>query len=317
MEPWFCDVCHAKNIATDTICIKCHNPRGTKDPLSKEVLLTQSEKIDTLSDPNLVITMADGTNNSPLAFEVFATHNPILTPIDKEELPLLIFKNIGQITIFINKHHPLFSDCNVAPEQIVASEIAMYLYDERQNLANYSGHNLSNITWSVIKKNWLNVLDLNPSLVLSKAIDLLESIKERIASALGSDGAFYFDDLTVEQKKALTDMLIKKGVDLTQIGVMKDTGKYILYAPYDFLLSLYSSCTDSFFNGGVWSVGLSDGSGGLLDQDTIDHVNNKIKQQYRNSLEDIVNFARDKYDDELTLRRVQLSIEFLQKRLVE
>ena len=158
---------------------------------------------------------------------------------------------------------------------------------------------------------------MNPNIVLSKAVELLDSIKERIADTLGTDGSFYFDDLTVEQKKALTDMLIKKGVDLTQIGSMKDTGKYILYAPYDFLLSLYSSCTDSFFNGGVWSVGLSDVSSGLLDQDTIDHVNNKIKQQYRNSLEDIVNFARDKYDDELTLRRVQLSIEFLQKRLVE
>lgn len=317
IEPWYCDVCHAKNIATDNICIRCNNPRGTKDPLSKEVLASESDKIDSLSDSNLSIKMADGSMNRPLAFEVFSTHAPIITPVEKEELPLLIFKNIGQISIFINKHHPLFSECNILPEQIVASEIAMYLYDERQGLANYINHNLSNLTWSIIKKDWINTLELNPDMVFGKAIDTLDTIKERISASLGSDASFYFDDLTVEQKKAMTDLLIKKGVDLTQIGNMKESGEYIIYTPYDFLLSLYTSCTESFFNGGVWNVGLPNGNNGLLDKDTIEHVNNKIKQQYRNSLEDVVNFVQERYDDKIIMRRVQLSVEFLQKRLVE
>lgn len=317
VEPWLCEVCHQRNIATDTSCVRCHNPRGTKDPLSKEILFAHSDKVDTLSDPNMTITMADGSTNAPLSFEVYTTHDPIITPVDNKELPLLIFKNIGQITMFINKHHPMFTGCNISPEQIVAGEIAMYLYDERQNLANYVSHNLSNLTWEVIKKNWLGSLEVNTEVVWSKAVELLENIKEHISATLGNEASYYFDDLTGEQKKALTDTLIKKSIDLTEIGALKESGKYIVYAPFDFLLTLYSACTDSFFNGGVWSVPLSDGNDGLLDQETIDHVNNKIKQQFRNSLEDVVNFARDKYDDELTLRRVQLSIDFLQKRLVE
>ena len=37
----------------------------------------------------------------------------------------------------------------------------MYLYDERQNLANYAQHNLSNITWAIVKQLWLTTLETN------------------------------------------------------------------------------------------------------------------------------------------------------------
>ena len=317
VEPWICQVCHTKNIATETICTACKNPRGTKDPLSKEELLGAADKLDGLSEPNLSINMADGKKNAALSFEVYATHSPIVAPITNEELPLRIFKDIGKITIFINKHHPIFTKCHIAPEQIIASEVAMYLYDERQNLANYAQHNLSNITWAIVKKLWLTSLETNVETVYSKAIETLDTIREHIARKLGAEAAQYFDEMTPDQKKALTDTLIKKNIDLTTIAELKKSGEYILYAPYGFLLNLYAASTDEFFDGGVWSKKLSSSADGLLDQDIVDHANNKIKQQYRNSLEDIVNFARDKYDDELTLRRVQMSIEFLQTELVE
>ena len=317
VEPWICQVCHTKNIATETICTACKNPRGAKDPLSKDELLSAADKLDGLSEPNLSISMADGKKNASLSFEVYATHSPIVAPITNEELPLRIFKDIGKITIFINKHHPIFTKCHIAPEQIIASEVAMYLYDERQNLANYAQHNLSNITWAIVKKLWLASLETNVDTVYGKAIETLDAIREHIARRLGAEAAQYFDEMTPEQKKALTDTLIKKNIDLTTIAELKKSGEYILYAPYGFLLNLYAASTDEFFDGGVWSKKLSSSADGLLDQDIVDHANNKIKQQYRNSLEDIVNFARDKYDDELTLRRVQMSIEFLQTELVE
>lgn len=317
VEPWICEVCRTKNVASDTICRLCHMTRGTKNPLSMESLLTCSDKIDSLSDSSFIITMADGSKNSPLSFDVYATQTPIITPITNEELPLLVFKNIGQITIFINKAHPLFTKCNISPEQMIASEVAMYLYDERQYLANYSEHNLSNLTWEVIKKCWIDVMEINPEAVLTKTIELLEIIRERITDRLGNDASYYFDDLTSDQKKTMTETMIKKGIDIAQIGQLKDSGKYILYTPYEFLLNLYSSCTDLFFNCGIWNVTLSSAEKGLLDADVVEHINNKIKQQYRNSLEDVINFAHDKYDDTLIISRVQMSVEFLQKRLVE
>lgn len=317
VEPWICQVCHTKNIATETTCTACKSPRGAKDPMSKEALLAASYKIDELSEANLSINMADGKKNAALSFEVYTTQAPIIAPITNEELPLRIFKDIGKITIFINKHHPIFTKCHIAPEQIIASEVAMYLYDDRQNLANYAQHNLSNLTWAIIQKQWLPNLETNVETVYAKVIETLDSIREHIAKKLGTDAAQYFDDMTPEQKKALTDILIKKNIDLTSIADLKKSGEYILYAPYGFLLNLYAVSTNDFFNGGVWSKKLSSSADGLLDQEIVDHANNKIKQQYRNSLEDIINFARDKYDDELTLRRVQMSIEFLQTELVE
>ena len=317
IEPWICDVCHTKNTADEKICKKCHNPRGTKDPLSKEVLLDTSDHVEELSDSALTITMADGSNNSPLSFDVYDTHSPIIDPVTGEELPLRIFKNIGHISIFVNKQHPMFSKCGIRPEVTIASEIAMYLYDERQNLSNYALHNLSNITWEILQKDWIESLEINEAMVLEKANEVLDGIRNRLSNILGSEGGLYFDDLTADQKKSFVDTLIKKNIGIEQVGTLRDSGKYIQYVPFEFLLYLYQTTTESFFGGGIWTTKLASAEDSLIESELIEHINEKIKQQYRNSLETVVYFARDKYDDELTLRQVLLAIEFLQNRLVE
>lgn len=317
LEPWTCKVCGTKNIATDDVCKNCNSPRGANHPLSKEELLAHSDKVDTLSSDGMKIRLADGTMSNSLQVDVYSVQKAMLPPGGKETVPLIINKEIGRITMFVDLSHPFFTKCSLSKEQLIASEIAMYLYDEKRNLASYAEHNLSNLTWNVLQTNWKEAVELSRDSVLKDANDFLDELRNHLKNLLNTNGSLYFDELSDEEKKQLTASLIQHGIDLSSIGSLKENGEFLLYAPYSFLLTLYHETPDSFFGGGIWSVSLASGGEELLGSDNVARAREKIIRQYENSLQDVIIFAENQYSDATTLQRVKLSIEFLRKEMVE
>ena len=314
VEPWICKVCGQRNIAIHSNCSACGKPRGSKHPMAKEVLLESSDKVDSLSVDALAITLADGTKSNPIKAEVYATHEPIIPPFGGEPKLLVIYKDMGKMSIFIDFSHPMFTRSGLSKEQVVASEIALYLYQERMNLANNPEHNLSNLTWQVLEAGWKDTVEISPDTVIKEAQDFLDDVRLRLIDSLSvEDASMYFDDLTDDQKRQLTDNLIRNGIDLSTIGELKASGGYIQYAPYNFILTLFAEDPDSFFGGKVWSVSLASGGEELLGTDIVAQVRRKIIAQYENYLHDVVNFVDNKFSDMLTVHRVQLSIDFLRK----
>ena len=240
-----------------------------------------------------------------------------MPPGGKETVPLIINKEIGRITMFVDLSHPFFTKCSLSKEQLIASEIAMYLYDEKRNLASYAEHNLSNLTWNVLQTNWKEAVELSRDSVLKDANDFLDELRNHLKNLLNTNGSLYFDELSDEEKKQLTASLIQHGIDLSSIGSLKENGEFLLYAPYSFLLTLYHETPDSFFGGGIWSVSLASGGEELLGSDNVARAREKIIRQYENSLQDVITFAENQYSDATTLQRVKLSIEFLRKEMVE
>ena len=106
------------------------------------------------------------------------------------------------------------------------------------------------------------------------------------------------------------------GIDLSEIKNLKENGQYLHYTPFSFILTIYKEDPDTFFGGKVWSATLATGGEELLGIDIIQQARNKIVSQYGNYLQDVILFVDNKYNDLLTLQRVQLSIEFLRKGLV-
>lgn len=316
LEPWICQVCGSKNVATNDTCKDCGNPRGTKNPLSQEALQENSDKVDGLSSDNLIVKLADGTSSNAIVADVYSAHGPLVSTRTKNALPLIIFKEIGKLSMFVDFSHPFFTKCALSKEQLIASEIAMYLYDERRNLSSYTEHNLSNLTWGVLQNNWRDSVEVSNDTVGSDARDLLCDLQSRIKELLGSEGSLYFDELSIEQKKYLTNALIQNGVDLSKIAELKATGEYILYAPFSFLVTLFHETPDAFFGGGIWAVSLASGGEELLGTENVAQAREKIISQYENYLQDVVIFDENRYNDLLTLQRVKLSIEFLRKGLV-
>lgn len=315
LEPWLCKVCGTRNVATDDCCRTCGSARGTNHPLSKEELSTNSDKVDSLSCDNLNVKLADGSQSKPIKVDVYATHKPMVSPLSDEATPLVIYKEIGKLMMFVDFTHPYFTKCGLSKEQLIASEVAMYLYQERMNLASKPEHNLSNLTWSVLQTNWADEVEINFDSILCDANDFLCELRRKVMINLGSEASMYFDDLTVEQKKDLTNSLIQNGVDLSSIGDLKSTGNYLEYCPFSFLMTIYHEDPDLFFGGKIWTISLACGGEELLGHDVVAQARSKIISQYENYLQDVVFFSDNKYNDLLTLRRIKLSIEFLRKGL--
>ncbi|WP_287683154.1 ATP-binding protein [Bacteroides sp.] len=318
VEPWNCKICGTKNIGTNEICSKCGSPRGMENPLSEGELLKVSDKMDGLSNEDLVIQLANGEKTKPLWVEVYATKGAMVTPLDKHRVPLQIFKVIGKLTMFIDLSHPLFTEMGMSAEQVVASETAMYLYDEWRSLAGNPEHNLSVLTWAILQANWKDELDLTPDTVAREAQDLLDTILQRLKETMAAtDSSYYFEELTDTEKKVLTNNLINNGVDLTEIGTLKETGGYLTYVPYSFIMTVFNQNPDDFFGGKVWRTSLVSGGEELLGKENIEEFRNKLIGQYRNYLQDLISYTQNKYTDTITMKRVKLSVEFLQRSMVE
>ena len=315
LEPWICKVCKTKNVATDDICKVCHSPRGTNHPLSKDELLAHSDKDDSLSSDSLSIKLSDGSMSNAVQLDVYSTHSPMVVPNSNESEPVIIFKEMGRITVFVDYSHPFFTRCNLSKEQLVASEVAMFIYQERMSLSNNSEHNLSNLTWSVLKANWKDSIEVDFNSIFKDATDLLHDIQTRIKDNLGADANLFFDELTTEEKRGMTNALIQKGIDLSLIGELKNSGEYILYTPFSFLLRVYSEEPDLFFGGKVWNTTLIGGGEDLLGPEIVASAKAKIVDQYGNYLKNLIIFVENKYSDMLTLESAKLSIRFLRKDL--
>ena len=316
VEPWLCKVCGTKNIATNDVCKKCGSKRGTNHPLSRDALLEDSLKVDELSSNGIAIPLADGSKSNNILVDVYSTKHQIIPPNSKHSIPLVIHKEIGKLCVFVDLSHPIFTKCGLSREQLIASEIAMYVYQEKLNLTNYQEHNLSNLTWEVLQEKWKDDVEISFDVIYKDATDFLSDLSGKVSDVLGTDASMYFDELTIEQKQALSSSLIQNGIDLSEIKNLKENGQYLHYTPFSFILTIYKEDPDTFFGGKVWSATLATGGEELLGIDIIQQARNKIVSQYGNYLQDVILFVDNKYNDLLTLQRVQLSIEFLRKGLV-
>ena len=316
LEPWKCEICGQKNIASDDVCKQCGSKRKAKHPLSKEELIVNSDKVDELSSDGLSVLLADGSKCNPINIQVYASKQPLVNPISKTSELLVIYKEIGKLEIFIDFSHPIFTKCSLSKEQIVASEVAMYLYQEKMNLSNYIEHNLSNLTWKVLQANWKDSIEISYDSIFQDTKDLLNEILLRLQENLCGEAADYFDELSINQKKQLTDSLIQNSIDLSEIGKLKSNGEYLRYTPFSFIYTLFQEEPDMFFGGKVWKISLACGGEELLGHDIVAEARQKIIRQYENYLQDLIIFNENKYSDILTLQRVKLSVEFLRKDLV-
>lgn len=315
--PWHCDVCGSKNSAAVAICSLCSRPKGSPSPLSKDYLLKISNKEDALSLNGFSVVMSDGNSSSPIDVAVYLVKEPLNAIAEKKIVPSITFKDINKITIFVDKSHRLFRTCKVKIEEVVAYEVAMYLYDIKRNLSNYPTHNLTNISWNVILKGWIDNVEDSGERVKQESEAFLMQLKFKLKEAFGEDSGVFFDELSENQQRKMIDNLISLGGDISQLGEMKANGDYFIYAPYDFLSVLLKLAPKYFFNGNIWDIDYDLGAASIISSDLISHAQQQIRSQYINALEDIVSFCTTPYSDSLLIQRTRLSLEFLKQKVVE
>jgi len=192
----------------------------------------------------------------------------------------------------------------------------MFIYDTNRSLSSYKEHNLSSITWKIILKGWIDIIEENPDRIIMEINVFLEQIKNRLIEILDVDAESFFDEMTASQQLAMADNIITSGGDIARLGEMQQSGHYLKYVPEKFLMSIFLRVPEKFFNGGVWDVSYDSVSDTPLSEEIARHAQQRIQQAYKNCLEDLIMFITHKPSDNLILQRAKLSLEFLQRKWV-
>ncbi len=253
-EPWTCQVCGRRNSAGYEICRECSSPRGMLNPLSRDHLVEHSNKADDLSLPGCSIQLVNGDYSAPIDVDTYVTSGPILPPRGDKPIPLLTFKG-DRIEIFLDKTHQLFKVYKVRPEQMIASEVALFLYDSnrRFSVQQYLGqHSLSNLEWAILNYRWSNELKDSAERVKNDILFLFTTLKERLPDLLGEQASDFYEDLNEDQKKQLVENIIGQGLDISELGKMKANGKYLRYIDIDTLVDIFRREPGYFFDGNFW-----------------------------------------------------------------
>lgn len=316
-EPWSCQVCGIKNRASDKICTSCCEEKGTENALSQEFLLKNSNKSDELSIPGCSIMLADGTYSSPVNVNCYITQRPIIPHHQMEGTPLIIFKD-EEIHVFIDKAHKAFRSFRIRPEQLIAAEVALYIYDMNRRFSGkqYQGlHTLTNIEWQILNGRWADILEDNSEKIREDAMMFFNQLKERLPDLLEDMSVDIFNELPEEQKRCLVDNMLNQGVDISQLGLMKDNGEFLLYISEEALVDIFYKHAHAFFDGRIWSVSYSysnELTGNILLQAQV-----RIRDLYLNCMIDLKNFIKYRIVEQRIARKTRLSLEFLQQMVVK
>lgn len=317
VTPWVCNVCGTKNNSTDLFCAKCGTEKGAENPVSQEYLLKNSNKDDSYSISNLDITLADGKDSMKIELATYVTKNPIISPLTQNRIPLVVFKDISSLNVFIDLTHPMFTNSNIPIEGIIATEVAQYLYSTNMNLVNYPEHTISRIEWQIINKYWEERVKLNRDSVERSCASLLKTIKERLAGIISSDQAnTIVHQLTGEQQKELIYNLISENHSVDEISELAKSGEIVLYIPNDTLLDIYEESPELFFNNNVWKIAYNVDNP-LFNAEVLKATYDQVLKEYHNTLESIVIYENNPNADTVTLKKINAAIDFLTSNLGE
>jgi hypothetical protein len=316
-EPWACQVCGAKNRATEKGCTSCNEEKGKENTISQEFLSKNANKSDELSIPGCSIMLADGTYSSPVNVNVYITEKPIKANQQKDGVPLIAFKG-EEIEIYLDKTHKVFKSFRIRPEQMIAAEVALFIYDMNRRLSGkqYQGqHTLSNIEWQILNTRWAEKLEDSPEKIREDVNVFYAQMKEKLPELMKEMTADIFNEMPEEQKRTLVDNMLNQSVDISQLGNMKDDGEFLIYIDEECITDIFKKYPYAFFDGGVWDISYSNSTeltGTILQQAQV-----RIRNVYLNCLNDMVNFIKYRSTEMGIAQRTRLSLDFLQQKVIK
>lgn len=316
-EQWTCEVCGTKNSALHDVCRECGSIKGTRNHLDKDYLIDNSNKDDSLSISSCSIELADGSTSSPLNVEVYVTKDSITPNMSQEKLPVFTIKDtFDHLSIFIDKGHPIFKTNGTTPESVVSYEIASMIFDLNRRLVSYAGvHSVSNIANQVLSKYWLDDIDGGSEKLLSNIRDCLNNIKEKLAENVSDSAQSLYDEMSQEQTKEMIDNMLSLGINISNLGTMIQSGEYIKFVGADFIGNAFDQMPELFFDYRIWDVpyfNIHEMEDGLKK-----YAQGRTIQVYKNCLDDIIQFEKYKFQDEISVARTKLSLKFLLRKVVD
>ncbi len=316
VKPWICNICGTKNDPTFETCTSCGSHRGEENHLSFDYLIKHSNKHDQLSIEDCSIILGNGIASAPIKVDVYVVNEAIRSNGDTKSLPIFTDKtDLSILSVFINPSHRMFKQCKIKIEQIIAQEVAEFIYMTNRSITVKDGtHTIPYIAWQIIEKYWADRLEGGSNDLSSSINELFTTIKERLIVSQNSELATYFDLLDANQQKELVNELINDGEDISKMPDYKANGKYLKYVPSDFLVNLFDIKPEFFFDGQVWDEPyLSEDMG----EEVTSFMQERTKALYKGCLEDLLFYVRYKSTSEMIVQRTLLAVELLRQKVAE
>lgn len=316
LKPWICNICGTKNQPKHTICAECGAARGEENHLSIEYLLKNSDKNDDLSINDCSVILANGNSSAPLSVNVHEARMPIKSNFEDKSLPVFTIKqSLNEIYIFIDSTHRMFKGCGVRIEQIVAGEVAEYIYMLNKAISKANGkHTIPFIAWQIVEKYWADKMDVSGEDLNGDISVIVESIKERLLLSSNDSISEHFDLLTNEETKEMVNEMLNAGEDITKIDVYRQNLHFLHYVPLSYIVRLFDIRPEFFFDGSVWDEP-------YYSIDTTDEIKRftqeRTKALYKGCLQDLLYYMTYKSQSDTIVEKTKIAIQLLKQKVVE
>lgn len=307
-EPWRCAVCDQTNDVDADYCSNCSAVRGSKDPMSLESLHARSTAAPELSFEAQSFALPSGTTSAPVSLSVRLCGN-LTAKWDGAQLPMVGFRSPGRLEVFVNRSHPAIASLGMKVEEILAMEVAHYLWlvkaDQTGNLA----HSVPAIAAAVLQGQWGGELARTPEAQIEALRALFDRLSDKLQVATGISS--FYEDLSEGEQREFADRLITAG-RLDDLSALVATGSFVKYIGPSALARHFKIAPESWFDF-IWDDKLPDeGVMGFAAAT----AREQLVGNYLRCLEDCAAYLRYGYTDELVVARAEASRRFLEAHLV-
>jgi hypothetical protein len=308
--PWRCLACTYLNAAEDSSCGQCGLSKGAPHPMDVGQLRGIGHRLDELSFESLPFKLVDGSVSQPLSVTTFSVPKDALRPFYNQP-PIPTFtppgSSLDKIDIFVDRQHSFFSELGYTPEFAVATQVASFL----QALAGATTNGMTtlNLTFRVLHGAFGDRVSLTRESIRRDVETLLEAIADLVATqpwahTLGME-------LTNSERELLVEKLQQLG-KLSMLDQVQASGEFFKYVPS--ALSRFLRMDIGNWRGTIFKDEAESfkNVAPMLAQRASEHARLAILR----AIEDCTEFLESPTVEETTLRKVKLSVEFVDARLM-
>jgi len=312
VDPWRCGLCGTTNDPELPLCKACNKPRGTENPLAKDVLIANSHKDDDLSIVDCSVELVSGDRAAVPSIDAYVSDARLIN-MQGDGLPALVFRG-ESISVFLDLEHPIFRSTGTSPENIIASEAAAYLYAANQSLAGaqkYVGQfSQADLEWRVLLERWGGRVEDSPEAVKAEALAFFDAMRERLPQLLGDVAEDIGNEFDDAERGEWIDRALARGLELDAIVGLQTSGEYLSHVGELTCVRLFSDYSDRFFDGGFWSRTFSL-PGGPIPSAKVEQAQRTIRDQYANCMTDAALFMTYTEPHPLLTNRARSSVRYL------
>jgi hypothetical protein len=308
--PWRCLACEHVNASDEILCSSCGIDKNAANPMSSDELRAASTKIDDLSFELQTFRLLDGSMSQQLSVTTYSVPKDRLKPLHNQpSVPTFVPSgaSLDKMEIFVDRSHAFFTDLGFTPEYAVAIQVASFLQSVLGSSTN--GKSTLNHTYRVLQTLFGQRVSTSTESVRRLCEEIVEEIVELIIECDWARGLS--SEMTGEEREELVKRLQELGL-ISQLDQLQRSGAFLRHVPRA-LPRIFRDEPEK------WNeVVFTDDVAALTDfaPTTAAKFKERSKNQTLRALDECAEFLDWPTSDDIVLRRVKSSVNYLKARIV-